>query len=61
MVTLKHTQAHKHVSIPSLALIRELFTVVVDPRRSSNKPGQEADHGAQTAGNRPNLQEGEDE
>lgn len=33
-----------------------MFTVIVDPRRSSNKPGQEANNGTQTAGNRPNLQ-----
>lgn len=52
-------QKHTNVSCvrPSLALVRELFAMIVDPRRSCNEPGQEADGGAQTAGNRPNLQE----
>ena len=33
--------------------------MIVDPRRSSDEPGQEADRGAQAAGNGPNLQEAE--
>jgi len=32
--------------------------MIVDPRRSCNKAGQEADGSAQAAGHRPNLQEG---
>lgn len=41
----------------SLALVRELLAMIVDPRRGSNEPGQETNHSTQTAGNGPNLQE----
>lgn len=54
--TLRVTFTQTYVC-PSLALVCELFAMIVDPRRGSNKPGQEANHSTQTAGNRPNLQE----
>lgn len=34
--------------------------MIVDPGRSGDEPGQEADHGTQAAGNRPNLREEDD-
>lgn len=49
--------ANKCTSRPSLALVRELLAMVVDPRRSCNQAGQEADSGSQTAGNGPDLRE----
>lgn len=53
-----HTHSNTQTYVcPSLALVCELFAMIVDPRRSSNEPGQEADHSAQAAGNRPHLQE----
>lgn len=50
-----HRNAQTYVC-PSLALVRELFAMIVDPCRSGDKPGQEANHGAQAAGNGPDLQ-----
>lgn len=55
-----HTRAHIHTNTqqrPSLALVCELFAVIVDPGRSSNKSGQETNQSTQTAGHRPNLGE----
>lgn len=50
--------SHAHICVcPSLALVGELFAMIMDPSRSSNKPGQVTNHSAQAAGNRPNLQE----
>lgn len=50
--------SHTHTYVgTSLALVSELFAVKVDPGWSRNKPGEEADGGAKTAGNRPRLRE----
>lgn len=55
---LGHIQTHTHIYIClSLALVGQLFTMIVDPRRSSDESRQEANHTAQAAGNRPNLEE----
>lgn len=51
-----NTDRQQHACL-SLALICELFAMIVDPHGSSNKPGQVTNHSTETAGNGPNLQE----
>lgn len=48
-------QSNTYYTFPSLALVGELFTVIVDPCGSSKKSSEKTKHGAEAAGNRPNL------